>query len=162
MVSRLTFGLLMSLMMGASACWADTRYEGQVVRVLDGDTIDVLSGASQRQRVRLANIDAPEKGQPFGQKSKQNLLKLVAGKSVEIVQTGRDQYGRSIGRVLVNGREANVEQVRAGLAWVYSRYNQDPKLPSIEKEARVQRTGLWAAPYPEAPWDFRRKPRTEK
>ena len=75
MVSRLTFGLLMSLMMGASACWADTRYEGQVVRVLDGDTIDVLSGASQRQRVRLANIDAPEKGQPFGQKSKQNLLK---------------------------------------------------------------------------------------
>lgn len=162
MVSRLTFGLLMSLMMGASACWADTRYEGQVVRVLDGDTIDVLSGASQRQRVRLANIDAPEKGQPFGQKSKQNLLKLVAGKSVEIVQTGRDQYGRDIARVLVNGREANVEQVRAGLAWVYSRYNQDPKLPSIEKEARVQRTGLWADPYPEAPWNFRRKTRTEK
>lgn len=162
MVSRLTFGLLISLMMGASACWADTRYEGQVVRVLDGDTIDVLSGANQRQRVRLANIDAPEKGQPFGQKSKQNLLKLVAGKSVKVVQTGRDQYGRSIGRVLVNGREANVEQVRAGLAWVYSRYNQDPKLPSIEKEARFQRAGLWADPNPEAPWDFRRKPRTEK
>ncbi|MNJ62283.1 Endonuclease YhcR precursor [compost metagenome] len=153
---HIAVALLVGITLTPIASFADTRFQGQAVRVLDGDTIEVLSGSNRNIRVRLANIDAPEKSQPFGQKSKQHLTALVAGKTVEVVDLGGDQYGRRIGRVLVDGREANVEQVRSGLAWVYSRYNHDGQLPSLENSARSQRLGLWVDPNPQAPWEFRR------
>ena len=149
------FTLFVSMSLASVASYADTRFHGQAVRVLDGDTIEVLADGNRSVRVRLANIDAPEKKQPFGQKSKEHLIDLVAGKSVEVVDLGGDQYGRRIGRVLVDGQEANVEQVRSGLAWVYSRYNHDGQLPSLESTARSQRVGLWVDPNPQAPWEFR-------
>ena len=139
----------------STASIADTRFNGKAVRVLDGDTIDVLTPANRSIRVRLANIDAPEKKQPFGQKSKQNLLALVGGKTVEVVDLGGDQYGRRIGRILVNGKEANTEQVRDGMAWVYTHYNQDDGLGAIETAAREKHVGLWADPHPQAPWEYR-------
>lgn len=134
----------------------DTTFSGRAVRVLDGDTIEVLTGANDRVRVRLANIDAPEKSQPFGQKSKENLTRLVGGRNVTVIDVGGDQYGRRIGRVMVGSNEANVEQVQAGLAWVYSRYNHDPQLPSLEAAARNSRAGLWLDQSPQEPWTFRR------
>lgn len=152
---RLVATLLVSITLITSSALADTRFQGKAVRVLDGDTIEVLSEGNRNVRVRLANIDAPEKSQAYGQRSKENLLGLVAGKSVVIVDLGGDQYGRRIGRVLVDGQEANVEQVRAGLAWVYSRYNHDGQLPTLESTARSQRIGLWSDPNPLAPWEFR-------
>jgi endonuclease YncB( thermonuclease family) len=135
--------------------FADTTFTGQAVRVLDGDTIEVLKDSRELVRIRLANIDAPEKAQPFGQKSKQNLISLVAGKEVKIIDIGGDQYGRRIGRVMVGAEEANVEQVRAGMAWVYERYNHDPQLPALEASARAQQSGLWQDKSPQAPWTFR-------
>ncbi|MGO4801225.1 thermonuclease family protein [Pseudomonas sp. W22_MBD1_FP4] len=138
------------------AAYADTTFSGRAVRVLDGDTIDVLTGTNDRVRVRLANIDAPEKAQAFGQKSKENLTRLVGGQNVKVIDVGGDQYGRRIGRVMVGADEANVEQVRAGLAWVYQRYNHDPRLPSLEENARRNRTGLWLDSSPQEPWTFRR------
>lgn len=149
------FTVFMSMAITSAASFADTRFQGKAVRVLDGDTIEVLADGNRNVRIRLANIDAPEKKQPFGQKSKEHLIDLVAGKNVEIVDVGGDQYGRRIGRVLVDGQEANVEQVRSGLAWVYSRYNHDGQLPALESTARSQRVGLWADPNPQAPWEFR-------
>ena len=157
MKSRFAFALtlFLSTTFASVASYADTRFDAKAVRVLDGDTIEVLADGNRSVRVRLANIDAPEKKQPFGQKSKEHLIDLVAGKQVEIVDLGGDQYGRRIGRVLVDGQEANVEQVRSGLAWVYSRYNHDGQLPTLESTARSQRIGLWADPHPQAPWEFR-------
>jgi endonuclease YncB( thermonuclease family) len=152
---RAALALFVSMTLGASICFADTRFQGQAVRVLDGDTIEVLSSGNRSVRVRLANIDAPEKTQPFGQKSKEHLIDLVAGKDVVVIDVGGDQYGRRIGRVLVDGQEANVEQVRSGLAWVYTRYNHDGQLPSLEGAARSQRVGLWVDPNPQAPWEYR-------
>jgi micrococcal nuclease len=115
---------------------ADTRLTGMAVRVLDGDTAEILTADKQRIRVRLANIDAPEKSQAFGQRSKENLTDLIAGKQVDVLDQGGDQYGRRIGRIYVGNTEANVEQVRAGMAWVYTRYNHDPALPVIQAQAR--------------------------
>ena len=135
--------------------FADTTFNGQAVRVLDGDTIEVLKDSRELVRVRLANIDAPEKSQPFGQKSKQNLISLVAGKDVKVIDVGGDQYGRRIGRVLVGKQEANVEQVRAGMAWVYERYNHDTQLPALEASARAEHSGLWQDSSPQAPWTYR-------
>ena len=154
--SAFALTLFMSLTLTSVTSVADTRFQGKAVRVLDGDTIEVLADGNRNIRVRLANIDAPEKTQPFGQKSKEHLIDLVAGKNVEVIDVGGDQYGRRIGRILVDGQEANVEQVRSGLAWVYSRYNHDGQLPSLENTARSQRIGLWVDPNPQAPWEFRR------
>lgn len=152
---KIRAAIVFFLSVAASSATADTEFHGRAVRVLDGDTIEVLSSGNHTVRVRLANIDAPEKAQPFGQRSKENLNQLVAGQAVTIIDLGGDQYGRRIGRVMVNGQEANVEQVRAGMAWVYARYNHDEQLPGLESEARGQRVGLWVDPYPTAPWDFR-------
>lgn len=152
---RLEFALGLGIALISLSSLADSEIRGRAVRVLDGDTIEVLSDGNQSLRVRLANIDAPEKSQAFGQRSKEYLTGLVAGNQVTVIDLGGDQYGRRIGRVLVNGQEANVEQVRAGMAWVYVRYNHDEQLPSLESAARAQRLGLWADPFPKAPWEYR-------
>lgn len=152
---RFAIAFCLSGTFSTQAALADTPFEGRAIRVLDGDTIEVLSQGNRTVRVRLANIDAPEKSQAYGQRSKQNLTQLVAGQTVTVIDLGGDQYGRRIGRVMVNGQEANVEQVRAGMAWVYARYNHDEQLPGLESEARAQRAGLWVDPYPTAPWDYR-------
>lgn len=147
-----------ALLIGLALCGgahADTRLTGMAVRVLDGDTAEILTADKQRIRVRLANIDAPEKSQAFGQRSKENLTDLIAGKQVDVLDQGGDQYGRRIGRIYVGNTEANVEQVRAGMAWVYTRYNHDPALPVIQAQARQNRKGLWADPNPVQPWNFR-------
>jgi endonuclease YncB( thermonuclease family) len=132
------------------------------VGVADGDTITVLGAANQQTRVRLQGIDAPESRQAFGQVSKQNLSGLIFNKPVVIEYEKTDRYGRTLGKVLAGGRDVNLEQVKAGLAWHY-KYYQDEQAPDdrrlyadAETEARTARQGLWADPAPIPPWDFRR------
>lgn len=134
---------------------ADIR--GKVIRVLDGDTIEVLQ-ERQPVRVRLLNIDAPEKKQPFGRWSTNQLKALLAGQSVTVSYTQTDRYGRVLGRVVTaNGTEANRQQVLKGAAWVYDRYNTDNSLPALQREAQTQKRGLWADNQPVPPWEWRHK-----
>ena len=93
--------------------------DGQVVGVTDGDTITVLDGQRTQHKVRLAGIDAPEKAQAFGQRSKEHLSSLVFGRQVKVETEKQDRYGRTVGKVLVEGRDANLAMVVAGLAWHY-------------------------------------------
>lgn len=129
--------------------------EGQVVGVADGDTITVLVGGRTQVKVRLAEIDAPEKLQAFGQRSKQSLSNMVFGKTVRVEQRDVDRYGRVVGRVFVGTTDVNAEQVREGMAWVYRRYARDKSLLTIEQEAREARRGLWSDPHPMPPWEYR-------
>jgi micrococcal nuclease len=128
---------------------------GKVVGVSDGDTITVLDSANTRHKIRLNQIDAPEKRQAFGQRSKQSLSDLVFGKNVQVDVSTRDRYGREIGQVLVNGTDANLEQVKRGLAWVYRQYAKDRAYFAAEEAARANRIGLWSQPNPTPPWEFR-------
>lgn len=93
------------------------EFRGQVVGVLDGGTLDVLTPAKTLVRIRLAEIDAPEKSQPFGQRSKQNLSDLCFAPEATLVPSAPDRCGRTIARVRCRGRAARLEQVRGGLAW---------------------------------------------
>lgn len=139
----------------ATLCAA--QIQGKVIRVLDGDTIEVLQGR-QPVRVRLLNIDAPEKKQPFGRWSTNQLKSLLAGQSVTVSYTQTDRYGRVLGRVVTaNGTEANRQQVLKGAAWVYDRYNTDNSLPALQREAQTQKRGLWADNQPVPPWEWRHK-----
>jgi micrococcal nuclease len=129
---------------------------GHVVAVHDGDTISVRT-ATTTLHVRLADIDCPELGQPRGSQAKDFTSRLVFGQGVSIETRGLDQYNRTIGRVIVNGKDVSEALVRAGLAWVYSRGAADRALSEAERDARARRTGLWADPSPVPPWAWRRE-----
>ncbi|MPZ46986.1 MAG: nuclease [Betaproteobacteria bacterium] len=121
--------------------------------VHDGDTLTVLQGRTQ-VRVRLADIDAPELRQDFGTRSRQSLAELCFRKEATLHERGRDRYGRVLAAVSCEGDDANAEQVRRGMSWVYVRYApKDSPLYAIEADARVQRRGMWAMPAPVPPWE---------
>jgi len=133
-----------------------------VVGVTDGDTITVLDADQHQWKIRLAGIDAPEKRQPFGQQSKQMLSDRVFGKQV-LIETGKtDRYQRTIGKVFVAGEDVNLEQVRAGLAWHYKKYEREQSAPdrlryaTAEVDARRGLRGIWQQPEPVAPWGYRK------
>jgi endonuclease YncB( thermonuclease family) len=130
-------------------------YEGKVVSVLDGDTLIVLTPEKRQIKVRLVEIDAPEKSQAYGQRSKQSLSDLVFGKQIRVEQQDRDRYGRVVGRVYAGGLVVNAEQVKRGMAWVYRKYARDQTLFALEHEAKNAKLGLWADPYAIAPWEYR-------
>lgn len=148
------------LLVAAALANAETLLTGRVVGVSDGDTITVLSPALQQHRVRLAEIDAPEKAQPYGQRAKQSLSGLVYGQTVTVAVEDTDRYGRLVGQVELSGTNINALQVERGMAWVYRQYARHPALLEAEARARAARLGLWADPAPTPPWDFRRQRRT--
>lgn len=134
---------------------------GRVVHVADGDTITVLDGDKVQHKVRLAGIDAPEKAQPFGQRSRESLEDLVAGRTVVVETHKKDRYGRYVGKVILNSRDVNLEQIRRGMAWFYREYAHEQSAPDrqsyeqAEIDARASRVGLWVDKAPNAPWDYR-------
>lgn len=136
--------------------WAD--FTGEVVGIADGDTITVLRD-QQPVKVRLAEIDAPEKAQAFGNSSKQALSALVFRKQVIVVEQGSDRYKRTIGRVYQGDVDVSAEQVKQGMAWVYRKYSKDKNLLPLEEDAKSQRLGLWADANPVPPWEWRHSKR---
>jgi endonuclease YncB( thermonuclease family) len=141
---------------------ADT-ISGRVVSVADGDTITVLDSSNTQHKIRLSGIDAPERAQPFGRKSREQLAELVAGKSVEVETDKTDRFGRSVGKVVLSGRDINLAMVVSGLAWHYKAFAKEQgaadriSYMQAEGEAREARRGLWHDLEPVPPWDFRRK-----
>ncbi len=131
----------------------------RIVGVADGDTLTVLRDNAP-YKVRLANIDAPEKKQAFGARSRQSLSALCYGKEATIRQHSHDRYGRVVATVYCDGVDVNRRQVELGMAWVYVKYNMDRSLPPVEMNARRGGQGLWADPDPVPPWLYRqfRKP----
>lgn len=128
----------------------------RVVGVSDGDTIAVRCGRRPQERVRIAEIDAPERGQPFGKKAKDRASELSFGKDVELESTGRDRYGRTLGRVrLPDGTDFGREMIKSGYAWRYVAYSKDETLTGLENMAKAERRGMWADPANLKPWKFR-------
>jgi len=158
---RLLFTALLALSFG---CSADTIY-GRVVAVSDGDTIKVLDSERRQHTIRLSGIDAPEKAQPFGQRSKESLSRMVYGKDVAVEWNKRDKYGRIVGKVLIDGTDANLEQIEAGMAWFYRRYAKELAADDADAYERAeamamrQRSGLWGGEGNVPPWDWRQMQR---
>lgn len=140
---------------------ADTL-KGRVVSISDGDTVTVLDSLNTQHKIRLMGIDAPEKKMSFGQKSKEHLSDLVFDKQVSVEYSKKDRYGRTVGKVIVNGNDANLEQVRAGMAWHYKQYQKEQSLDErvsyaeAEDQARAGHRGLWGDTNPTPPWEWRR------
>jgi endonuclease YncB( thermonuclease family) len=130
-----------------------------VVGVADGDTLTArcgLVGAFQQVKIRLAEIDAPEKRQDYGQRSRQSLAALCFGALATIRPEGKDRYGRTVARVECRGEDVSEAQARAGAAWFSKDYGKDPIVKALAAEAKDERRGLWANPSALPPWDWRR------
>ncbi|MFH1495074.1 MAG: thermonuclease family protein [Pseudomonadota bacterium] len=129
---------------------------GKVVGVSDGDTLTVLDGSNRRYKIRLSAIDAPEKNQPFGMRSKQALSSLCFGKDARVTPLKEDRYGRTVADVDCGGKNVNEEQIRTGMAWVYRKYaNGYGVLYTLEDVARTGQQGLWIDQNPMPPWEWR-------
>lgn len=160
-VAALWAGLLLG------SAYADTIY-GRVVGVADGDTLTVLDGRKQQHKVRLDGIDAPEKAQPFGNRSKQSLSDLAYNRNVQVQTHKRDRYGRVVGKVLLDGTDLNLHQINRGLAWHYKAYSHEQtredraRYAAAEEVARSERRGLWRDAEPTPPWEWRKNARGSK
>lgn len=145
-------------------CWGDS-FSGRVVGVADGDTVTLLVNEHDQYKIRVSGIDAPEKKQAFGQRSKDKMSELVFGKDVVVEWHKKDRYGRTIGVVMVDGHDAGFELLCAGLAWHYKQYQRDQsqadreRYSAAEDAARAERVGLWVDDEPTPPWEWRHNKR---
>ncbi len=137
----------------------DQVLAGKVIGVTDGDSLRVLVGTTPVE-VRLQGVDAPERGQSYGQRAKQAFSAMVAGKNVQVRKTGEDRYGRTLGVVTVQGVDVNQRLVEDGWAWHYQQYSNDAGLERSEQSARAARRGLWAEERPIPPWEYRSRQRS--
>jgi endonuclease YncB( thermonuclease family) len=135
---------------------AGPKHTWRVVGVTDGDSITCLTPDKQQVKVRLNAVDAPERGQPFANKSKQALSDMVFGKDVEVEEPGTDRYKRTIGQVMVGKLDVNHEMVAKGMAWHYVKYDDSRVLREAEQSSRAAKLGLWADPHATPPWEWRK------
>lgn len=149
------------------------QFTARVIWVTDGDTVLVVrncagnrpgTAANQRRtpcrgaqkiKIRLADIDAPEKAQNYGMASRDSLMAMVLHKEVQVNALALDKYQRTVALLKVDGLNVNEEQVRQGMAWEYSHYHSDRHYIALQQEARRAGRGLWAQPNPTPPWQWR-------
>lgn len=130
---------------------------GKVISISDGDTIRLLTADKKEIKIRLNKIDAPEKNQDFGEKSKQSLSEMIFNKIVHVQYDKVDKYNRVLGVVYLDSVDVNLEQIRRGMAWVYRRYTTDKNYIEAEENARRTKKGLWIDVAPVMPENFRHK-----
>jgi micrococcal nuclease len=134
----------------------ENEFDGKVIGIVDGDTIDALY-EEQSVRIRLEAIDCPEKAQPFGQKAKQFISSLCFGKMIHVKKSSKDRNGRLIAFCfLEDGTNINYAMVENGYAWHFVKYSKDNNLAGIEDKAKAQRVGLWSDDAPIEPWNWRK------
>ncbi|MBA3035700.1 MAG: nuclease [Desulfobacterium sp.] len=140
-----------------SLAWSEplTKWTGKVVGISDGDTITVMKDG-KGEKIRLAEIDCPEKAQPFGAKAKKFTSDLSFGKEVTVAPSNIDKYGRIVAQIILpDGTSLNDNLVKNGFAWQYKAYSSSKRLADIEAEAKKDKAGLWADANPVAPWKWR-------
>jgi len=151
--------ILTALCLSASA--QQPTITGKVVAVEDGDILTVLDAEKRQHKIRLDGIDAPESAQAFADKARQSLSDLVRGKTVTVASSRVTRNGWIVGKVTLDGKDINLEQIRRGSAWFYRKYandlsHADARIYELaESEARDKGRGLWASPGPIPPWELR-------
>lgn len=141
------------------------EFDGTIVGVADGDTVTLLDASKTQHRIRLDGIDAPERTQPHGQRARQSLAQLAHGRAAHADCPKVDRYGRAVCRVMVDGVDVGLEQVRRGFAWHYVKYAHEQRpadradYARAESTARSAHSGLWSFSDPTPPWDYRRMPK---
>ncbi len=135
--------------------------KGKITRVSAGDTVILLDSDNTQHTIRLHGIDAPETGQPYGNKSKEYLSDLIAGKTVTVDVKGLDQYKRTLGVIYLGEVNINAEMVRSGYAWNY-KYSKDKYYIKLQEKAKAEKKGLWKEKNAIDPWQWRKDKKNKK
>jgi endonuclease YncB( thermonuclease family) len=155
----LLIGIVVTFASAALAARPHYTLTGKVVAIADGDTLTVIDDAKTQHKIRLAGIDAPEKGQAFGNKAREALGDKVFQQTVRVEVIDIDRYKREVGRIYLGDRFINMEMVRDGFAWRYVQYDKPGEFTAAEADAREHRRGLWTDPNPTPPWEWRKAKR---
>ena len=149
---------LLFLLFSITTLFSQTIFNAKVVGIKDGDTVVVLDSLNNQTTLRLAEVDCPEKSQPFGTKAKQFTSDQIYLKTIKYVVTDIDRYGRSIAMIYydVGNKYLSAEIIKAGMGWHYKRYSTSKELALFEVNARKYKIGLWIDNNPIAPWEFRK------
>ncbi|HEY9342884.1 MAG TPA: thermonuclease family protein [Hanamia sp.] len=137
-------------------------FTGKVIKIVDGDTFDVLTNNNLTIRIRMNGIDCPERRQDYYQVCKDALAQFIFGKNVQLTTHGKDRYHRTIADVFYKNENINVSMIENGFAWHYKKYSSDEKMAKAEQNARIKKIGLWKMKEAIAPWDFRKLNKTKK
>lgn len=143
----LFFGLLFQLVLYSQS--------GKVIKIKDGDTVVILDSLNNQITIRLAEVDCPENGQPFGKQAKKFTADEVGMKNITYQIQSKDRYGRTIAKVFYNGKYLSKEIIKNGFGWHYKQYSTSKELAEIEIQAKNNNLGLWKQKNPIAPWEFR-------
>ena len=135
---------------------------GKVVGVKDGDTVVLLLKGNIQKTIRLADVDCPENGQPFGKNAKKFTSDQIFGKDVQLVETGKDRWGRTTGEIHYKKKYLSEELIKAGFGWWYEQYSKKTYLKAVQAEAKANKKGLWQDKNAIAPWEYRKAKRTKK
>ena len=157
---------LLCLVLLLPMCATADTIKGRVVGVASGDTVTILDTNNTKYKIRLSGIDAPEKAQPYGDISKKSLSNLVYGKNVDVEWLKFEkQHKRAVGKVLLNGVDINLEQVKLGMAWFFLHYQNEQSeqdrldYANAQVAAEDKKIGLWIDSNPTPPWEFRKQGR---
>ncbi|MRX27904.1 thermonuclease family protein [Kangiella sp. HZ709] len=142
-----------------TACETSVSNDYRLKYVQDGDSAVLCCDEKGKQfTVRLKDIDAPEKHQPFAKESKNHLKQLIDNEPLFLIGKKKDRYGRRLVDIIVNETSVNTEMIKTGHAWLW-RYSDNLKLQWLQKQAKKNKRGLWALPESQRiePWNWRKK-----
>lgn len=148
--------VLFSLLLIPCLLFGQNSLTGKAVYFSDGDTFHLLPANGEKVKVRVADIDCPERAQPFGLEAKEFVMNQLKDKEITINIKETDRYGRKVARVIYDGKDLSEELVKHGFAWHYKRYSNDPELAELEQLARKDKLNIWSKPKPVPPWDYRK------
>jgi len=150
---------MLFLFLGFNLAFCQDTLTAKVVGIKDGDTVVVLDSLNNQITLRLAEVDCPEKSQPFGTKSKQFTSDQIYLKTIKYVVTDTDRYGRSIAMIYYDedNKYLSAEIIKAGMGWHYKRYSTSKELALIEENAKKNKIGLWIENNPIEPSEWRKK-----
>lgn len=133
------------------------KFTGKVIKIVDGDTFDVLTDNKETVRIRMNGIDCPERKQAYYQVCKDMLSAFIFGKNVVLISNSKDRYRRVLADVYFENRNINLLMIQKGFAWHYKKYSKDEEMAKAEIEARKAKIGLWKNADAIAPWIFKRE-----
>ena len=127
-----------------------------MIGIKDGDTVEIIDKQNNTVTLRLAEVDCPEKKQPFGTKAKQFTADLVYLKTIKYIVTNKDRYGRYIAKIYFENKYLSAEIIKKGMGWQYKKYSTSKELAKFEQQARSKKIGLWIDPNPIYPSEWRK------
>lgn len=148
--------LLIIIFLLYSNGYSQTILSAKVIGIKDGDTVEVIDKQNNTVTLRLAEVDCPEKKQPFGTKAKQFTSDLVYLKTIKYIVTNKDRYGRYIAKIYFKNKYLSAEIIKKGMGWQYKKYSTSKELAKFEQQARSKKIGLWIDPNPIYPSEWRK------